>query len=847
MSMLQAAVGLSEAGFNVLPAAARGKSPIVEWTRYQNERTDAKLVPWFSGASQHNLWIATGHISRLLVLDLDNPAAEAYWRQRIAAELDATAMVLTSVKDVASGWRGRHYYFRLEAADRVASWSEHKGVSFDVRAEGTGVVAPPSVHETGAVYEWVRDASSMVSAPAVLLRREAPGSGSTPVRSMLSGLLANPPEGDGSGRNDWLARVAGHYAKMHSRMPDLYRQLTADAAAKLTPPLPDKEVAKLLDSIWAGEHARHPDRDGAEISDATGWLTPGDGALLCQTRSKDSDGNWTTELTRWADFDLRCTGATDDGANRTYSVVLIRGEKGDQVDALLPSAVLSDSRGLAAWLAGYGLTVLPPDAMWPRTGSPSQRLGRYIESQKPPAFGVAPALGWDSAAGGFLTLDGVIRADGAHGFGTVKPDPRLAGWSPYRYGLSEPAAARQVLRTVLTFHDRTVCAVFGAWWAACLLKPQIHRLSSIFPFMALEAASESGKTNGFFALMLALNGHTAGQVAPTVAALRDYVSANRSGIVWVDDLDEAEKVHELLRQSTSLGSVAKKGEDRTTQARVQLVAPICLSGENLGLSGQKALLDRSVLLTVPSPTDRRSLADPDRRQWLDILEFGAANPDLTAHAGTLVQLALQSESLVSELPGLIPASAGGRWGDKMAILRLGARVLDAITESDEDWSSLVDSWVAAQADSGAENALTLELIPAALARLNWPSQPQPADGRWPATPVLVDPDGIVWFNVRNLADWWSEIRHGRVRDRTETRDALGQQAAALDIPTFDEASRSLRAGSARVRYRPLSKVLSAAVLARSRGTVAAGTGGVPGSRGLRLSQEQVSLFGGQGS
>lgn len=845
MSLLKAAQELAAAGFNVLPAAARGKSPIVQWTKYQDERTDSKLVPWFSGAASHNLWVATGHISGALVLDLDNQAAEAYWRDKLGDLLDQTAMSLTSVKDPAASWRGRHYWFRLDPTDRVASWSEHKGVSFDVRAEGTGVIAPPSVHESGETYCWVRGPESMVPAPDVLLRRQVVPGGSSTVRSMLSELLANPPAGDGSGRNEWLARVAGHNAKMHSRMPDLYRQLTLDAASKLTPPLPDFEVTKLLDSIWAGEHARHPDRQ--EVSDASGWLVAGDGALLCQTRSKDGDGNWSTELSRWADFDLRCTGATDDGANRTYSVVLIRGDKGDQVDALLPASVLSDARGLAAWLAGYGLTVLPPDAMWPRSGSPSQRLGRYIESQNPPAFGVAPALGWDEAAGGFLTLTGVIRADGAHGFGTVKPDPRLAGWSPYRYGLSEPAAARQVLSTVLTFHDRTVCAVFGAWWAACLLKPQIHRVTSLFPFMALEAASESGKTNGFFALMLALNGHTAGQVAPTVAALRDYVSANRSGIVWVDDLDEAEKVHELLRQSTSLGSVAKKGEDRTTQARVQLVAPVCLSGENLGISGQKALLDRSVLLTVPSPTDRRSLADPDRRQWLDILQFCVKNPDLTAHAGTLVQLALQSGDLVATLPSLIPKAAGGRWGDKMAILRLGARVLDAITGSDDDWAPLVDSWVAGQADSGSENALTLELIPAALARLNWPTQPQAADGRWPATPVLVDPDGIVWFNVRNLADWWSEIRHGRVRDRTETRDALGQQAAALDIPAFDGASKSLRAGSARVRYRPLSKTLSVAVVGRSRGTVHSETKGVPGSQSLRLSQEQVSLFDGQGS
>jgi len=92
-----------------------------------------------------------------------------------------------------------------------------------------------------------------------------------------------------------------------------------------------------------------------------------------------------------------------------------------------------------------------------------------------------------------------------------------------------------VLDEVLTYHDETVTSVFGAWWAACLLKPQIEVATSLFPFVAIEAPSESGKTNGFFQMMTQLNGNTRGETQPTKAALRDMAAAHRNGIVWVDD------------------------------------------------------------------------------------------------------------------------------------------------------------------------------------------------------------------------------------------------------------------------------------------------------------------------
>lgn len=147
-SPLDIARQLDALGFNVLPARHKGKAPQVEWQRYQNERTTDKLHLLFSGSRPRNYWILTGRISGIAVLDCDSPEATTLWRERLGEVLDETASVKTG--------KGMHFYFRLPADRTVMSWSEHEGeISFDLRAENTGVIAPPSTHESGRKWKSV--------------------------------------------------------------------------------------------------------------------------------------------------------------------------------------------------------------------------------------------------------------------------------------------------------------------------------------------------------------------------------------------------------------------------------------------------------------------------------------------------------------------------------------------------------------------------------------------------------------------------------------------------------------------------------------------------------------------
>lgn len=829
MDALTAALALRQLGWNVIPAPVRAKAPVISWKPYQEESFPERELRRAAGSGPFNLFIVTGAVSRLLVIDCDDRVAPRWWRRSIGQSMEKTTRVRT-------GSGNYQFYFRLPPGLRVRGRSSDGGESgkWDIRADGGGVIAPPSVHPNGNVYEFVDGHGPEVlqDAPealiAILTKRELGGGSS---RSMLSHLLAHPPaEG---GRNNWLAQVAGHYAR-HFPFEDAYEWHVRDIAARLEPALPDYEVDKLVRSIWESEQAKEGraapqlEEGGAddwrahllEPAEESGWLVSGDVRILVQTRTRTQEG-WEVGLSAWLDADLRVLGVIESEQGRTYDVEVRRPNGYREEDSLAASAV-ADPRRLGGWLANHGASIGTPDNIWPTKMRDSARLVRYLEAQEAETMEAVPALGWHFESAAFITHEGIIRATGPAPYENVRPDPAVRGWAPYRYGHAGRDGARAVLHEVLGFHDQTVAAVFGSWWAACFLKPQISRLSSQFPFMALEASSESGKSTGFFSLMLQLAGSTAGHTNPTRAALRDSLSAHNNGFVWTDDMDSLEAHGELLRNVTVGGSIIKKAEDHHGQVVAQLRAALVVSGESLGLHGQKALLDRALLLSVPSPTSRGSLKDPDRPQWDDILDLRERHPDLTAFAGSLVELALEQERLVRSLKSLRTGS--GRFADKSAVVRLGARILDRVLGG-ADWITYTaDEWVANLEDPGSENALTLRLLPAALARTGWKSAPEGPDQgrRQVATPAFVDQLGDVWFSPQLTAEWWEREPpfSKRLDPRVESAEALKQQARALGLGgRKNEDRRRFRfiTGEGGTMYWRCPAELSAKLLARSRG------------------------------
>ena len=105
---------------------------------------DATLVRWFCD-DRRNIGIVCGSVSgNLLVVDFDDRGAYITWLE--AVDPPSTLTMNTA--------HGVHCYYRV--TDEVPG--NRKLIGGDLRGQGGQVVAPPSMHLSGKVYE-VRDAS----------------------------------------------------------------------------------------------------------------------------------------------------------------------------------------------------------------------------------------------------------------------------------------------------------------------------------------------------------------------------------------------------------------------------------------------------------------------------------------------------------------------------------------------------------------------------------------------------------------------------------------------------------------------------------------------------------------
>lgn len=151
--VLSTALDLAARGLTVIPvprpdATHGGKKPTIRWKQYQTRRpTIAELTGWF--ATPMNMAVLTGRISGIVVVDADSDAALAW----VFRHLPLTPWQTKTP-------RGFHLWYRhpgTRIGNRVHIKTGDGELALDVRGDGGFVVAPGSVHKTGALYEQVGD------------------------------------------------------------------------------------------------------------------------------------------------------------------------------------------------------------------------------------------------------------------------------------------------------------------------------------------------------------------------------------------------------------------------------------------------------------------------------------------------------------------------------------------------------------------------------------------------------------------------------------------------------------------------------------------------------------------
>lgn len=139
---------LVKGGMKILPLQTKSKAPIAGGGVFSATGDLEVLKRFFVAHPDANYGIATGQVSKLVVLDVDGEDGRESLRQLVNehGKLPKTVVVKTG--------RGKHYWFRTgKSTFRNSAGQIGKGI--DVRGDRGYIVGPGSVHETGIEYRFL--------------------------------------------------------------------------------------------------------------------------------------------------------------------------------------------------------------------------------------------------------------------------------------------------------------------------------------------------------------------------------------------------------------------------------------------------------------------------------------------------------------------------------------------------------------------------------------------------------------------------------------------------------------------------------------------------------------------
>ena len=232
-------------GWHVLPL--RGKIPIVAHGVKAASCDPDQIMTWWTVEPTADVGIATGNHSGLVVLDVD----PRHGGEETLFDLEAIHGKLPPTLEVLTGGGGRHLYFKYPAGVQYVKCSAGQlGPGLDVRADGGYVVAPPSKHQSGKLYEWEASCDPLKDEPAEmpdwllnLLTVSRPQTSSNGHKPNTQGAI---PQGQ---RNQNLTSEAGKMRRAGLDEAAILAALRAINQAQCQPPLDDAEVQRIATSV----------------------------------------------------------------------------------------------------------------------------------------------------------------------------------------------------------------------------------------------------------------------------------------------------------------------------------------------------------------------------------------------------------------------------------------------------------------------------------------------------------------------------------------------------------------------------------------------------------------------
>jgi Bifunctional DNA primase/polymerase, N-terminal/Primase C terminal 1 (PriCT-1) len=240
--MLRSALRLAAQGAAIFPCRCRDKIPATAHGLKDATTDPEQITAWWTEQPDYNVAIATGAVSKIFVVDVDGPDAE---RELHRLELPPTVEAVTA--------RGRHLYFKHPNAP-VRNTAGKIAPGVDTRGDGGYVLAPPSIHPSGALYRWA-GARTVAAAPDQLIAKifERANGKATPPAEWQQLFTSDIPEGQ---RDCTLTKMTGKLLRHCVNAADVLGIMQAINIARCKPPLPPEDIERIVESIAERELRR---------------------------------------------------------------------------------------------------------------------------------------------------------------------------------------------------------------------------------------------------------------------------------------------------------------------------------------------------------------------------------------------------------------------------------------------------------------------------------------------------------------------------------------------------------------------------------------------------------------
>jgi hypothetical protein len=285
--LLQAALGYAAKGLRVFPVhgindqggctcgkdgcETPGKHPRTQHGFLDATTDQEQIKIWWDQWPGANIGIRTGAITGFFVLDIDGDQGE-----ESLDDLEAQYGKLPDSWQVLTG-RGRHIYFRFPDGVSVPSRIGRIGKNLDIRSGGAYAIVPPSRHLSGKPYEWELsshpDDVPLAAAPEWLIELANRPKGSTGDKVQRSRSSCKAVIHRGT-RNDTLFNEATHMRDCAVSRSIVERHILLRGAHDCVPPLSEREIARIVSSVYSYTPRPSTKRSLSESSlKIHAWLT----------------------------------------------------------------------------------------------------------------------------------------------------------------------------------------------------------------------------------------------------------------------------------------------------------------------------------------------------------------------------------------------------------------------------------------------------------------------------------------------------------------------------------------------------------------------------------------------